>query len=440
MSERSGRPVAVIGAGLAGLAAGLELALRNIPVRVYEQKPFAGGRAYSFVDRTSGETIDNGQHVLIAGYAATLRFLDLLGTSSLLRRQHRPTLLFHHPEKGFRRFSLPGLPTPLHLVAGIATTRLFSLPDRVRLLTLGHSLRRFKRFAEDLASVTVTDWLRERGQSPETIRSFWDPLTIAIMNERADRASALLFVRCLHRAFLEDRYSASLLIPSVGLSELFADPAVAAIRARGGGVALGTGISALGIEGNRVHSVKRVDGSSDDVSAAIVAVPPWSLGPLLPQGMVAASRFSPSPIVSVHLWFTRPFMGEPMVGIIGRTVQWAFDQRKIAEKGGGGGHISCVISAARDLVGQTNEEITKIAKADIRAVFSLEKESFLRGVVIREKRATFSPVPSLESYRPGTRTPVENLFLAGDWTATGLPGTIEGAVESGIRAAGCIQA
>ncbi len=440
MSERPLRPVAIIGAGLAGLSAGMELALRGIPVSIFEQKPFAGGRAYSFVDRTTGETLDNGQHAMIGGYAATLRFLDLLGTRHLLRIQDRPALVFHHPEKGFRRFTLPAIPTPFHLVGGILTTNLFSPRDRLRLLKAGRSILNSRRDEKSIAVLSTAEWLQANGQSAETMRSFWDPLTIAIMNERAERASALLFVRCLYRAFIESTENASLILPAVGLSELFVDPAVASITRLGGRVLLGSGVSEVIVDAGEARGVRLADGSTEEASAVIVAVPPWSFNNLLPDGIVSPGAFEPSPIVSIHFWFEEDFMEEPFVGIIGRTVQWVFNRRKIAEKGGRGGHISCVISAAREIVGRSNEEILQIAASDIQGVFGAHSTPPTRGVVIREKRATFSPGPAIERHRPGAKTSIENLFLAGDWTSTGLPGTIEGAVWSGQLAARLIRA
>ncbi len=441
------RPVVVAGAGLAGLAAAAELSCRGIPVCVLEQKRHGGGRAYSFTDSTTGETIDNGQHALIAGYAATMRYLELIGTRALLRPpQARPSLAFHHPVRGLCRFTLAGLPPPFHLLGGILTTDLFSPADRFRLLRAGRALMRAGDRAAELSGLTVEAWLHRTGQSPETIRSFWEPLAIAVMNERTGRASALLFARCLRRAFLGGRNDAALVLPPVGLSELFVDPACRYIRDRGGRVIFGARVAAVILEGGRATGVRLQDGSLIEASAVILAVPGWSIGPLLPPEMPGlrelqqASGLPVSPIISLHLWYRRDFPQEAAIGVIGRTVQWIFNRRKIEEKGGQGGHLSCVISAAGDLVDGSNEKLTAIAVEDVQAVYGISGETLVHTSVIRERRATFSPRPDVEPMRPGQLTEIGNLFLAGDWTSTGLPGTIEGAVWSGQRCVELVQA
>ncbi len=433
-------PVAVIGAGLAGLSAAVELTLRGIPVTVFEQKPHAGGRAYSFVDEESGEIIDNGQHAMIGGYEATLRFLDTIGSTRHLWRQQRPSLTFHHPEKGFREFSLPSLPSPFHLAAGIVTTRLFSFSDKMHLLKAGKALLRLDSDERALEGLTTDRWLRSIGQTDETIRSFWEPLVVAIMNERGGNASALLFARCLHRAFIESEKNATLLLPSVGLSELFADPACALIEHAGGRVRLHSRVTGIITEGAIAKRIRCSDGSTEEVSSIIVAVPPWSIGSLHTDLEDHAAAFKSSPIVSIHFWFDEAFMDIPLVGIIGRTVQWIFDRRKIAERNRDGGHISCVVSSATEIVDRSNDEILAIAEDDLYAVFGRNTPPPRRGVVIRERKATFSPDPFVEKHRPHTKTAISNLFLAGDWTNTGLPGTIEGAVISGKKAADLVRA
>ncbi len=434
------RPVAVIGAGLAGLSAAVELSLRGIPVAVFEQKPFPGGRAYSFVDRESGDTIDNGQHAMIGGYTATLRFLDQIGTRHLLWIQDRPSLQFHHPVKGFRQLSLPSLPSPLHLAAGVVQSDLFSLRDKIHLLSLGNAFRHLDRRRTDLDAVSTRDWLHALKQTPETVQSFWEPLTIAIMNQKSEQASALLFSRCVHRAFFESKSNATLILPSVGLSELFADPACALIGRMGGQVRLGCRVLEIIVERNTATAIRLADGTKEEVSAVIVAVPPWSVNSLiaLPPGTLDA--FKPSPIVSIHFWFDKSFMPSPFIGVIGKTVQWIFDRRKIAERSMGGGHISCVISAATEIVDLDNQEILALAENDVSSVFGRDFTKPKRGVVIREKRATFSPAPFTERYRPSAETLITNVYLAGDWTNTGLPGTIEGAVVSGTTAAALVRA
>jgi len=443
--------VVIVGGGLSGLAAGVGIAARGIPVVVLEQRAAPGGRALSFTDEHTGEVIDNGQHVLIAGYHRTLRFLETIGTLPLLAVQHHPTLILHHPQRGFCTFRLPDLPSPLHLAGGIAATRLFAVRDKLRMLRAGAALASFRDASPGKAAgMTVDEWLDAAGQSAETKRSFWEPLAVSIMNEHCTAASALVFIRSLRAAFLGGRRSAALALPTVGLTDLYVHGAVAAIARAGGEVRCGNDVAASSQNGDAIAGVRLRDGTTIDCSALILAVPPARAAQIVPErlraaGFLAAMAAAPSsPIVSVHLWYDQDFMPHEFAGVIGRRVQWVFNRRKIARAPGRGGHVSAVISAAHDAVAMTNEELTHTAAEDLTAVYGAAAASPVRSVVIREKRATFACTPAVERMRPGPLTPVRNLFLAGDWTATGLPATIEGAIISGERcvdlAAACVAA
>ncbi len=434
------KPVVIVGGGLSGLAAGVGLSARGIPVVLLEQRAAPGGRALSFTDDRTGEVIDNGQHVLIAGYHRTLRFLETIGTRPLLAVQDHPALTFHHPQRGFCTFRLPGLPSPLHLAGGIAASTLFSPGDKVRMMRAGLALATFREEAAGrLAAMTVEEWLDAVGQSAETKRSFWEPLAVSIMNEHCAAASALVFIRSLRAAFLHGRRSSAIALPTVGLSELYVDAAVAAIARQGGEVRCGQDVVESRRDGDAIGAVRLRDGATIECSALILAVPPGKAAALLPAhlrdaGYLAAMAAAPSsPIVSVHLWYHRDFMPQEFCGVIGRRVQWVFNRRKICRTPGRGGHLSAVISAAHTAVTMTNDELTQAAAQDLTAVYGPEADAPDHAVVIREKRATFACTPAVERMRPEARTPVRNLFLAGDWTATGLPATIEGAITSGER-------
>ena len=435
-------PVVIVGGGLSGLSAAVNLAAQGTPVLLFEQKPHLGGRAYSFVDSTTGEIVDNGQHVLIRGYAATMRLLERIGTTHLVVMQPAPSLLFHHPVKGFRTFRLPSLPSPLHLLAGVLGSDLFSVADRFSILRAGLAIRRCVGEAERrLAPLTVGEWLVSVGQSQEATRSFWEPLAVSIMNEHVSSASALLFVRSLRTAFLEDRANAALAIPSVGLSELYAQAAGEFIVRCGGSVRCSQRVVKLTASHEQVASLALQDGSRVEASAVILALPPAAASAVLPdalasQGFLASSaNIAFSPIVSTHLWFRREVMSHDVVGLVGRSVQWVFNRRRLAGGVVEGGHLSAVISAAHDVVERTQEEIVGLVMKDLRSVFGQNMPEPWHTLVIRERKATFSATPSTESLRPVHRTPIRNLFLAGDWTATGYPATIEGAVISGERCA-----
>ncbi len=432
-------PVIIVGGGLSGLSAAVTLSSRGIPVTLFEQKPSLGGRAYSFTDATTGETIDNGQHVLIGGYERTMKFLDAVGTRELLKIQPRPELLFHDPQRGFQRLSLPNLPPPLHLIFGILRCDLFSWMDRWRILRAGRMLQGVDE--RKVKNLTIDQWLDSAGQTVEAKRSFWEPLAVSIMNEHITTAAALVFARSLQKAFLGGRMNASLAIPTVGLSDLYVHPAQKFISSHGGTIACGADVVEILYDGSHVTGVRLKGNDVVNCSGMILAVQHSRMTQLLPEILSRQPKFSAietiptSPIVSVHLWFDSDNMADDFVGLIGRRVQWLFNKRKIQNTGGKGGHVSAVISAADEFVGLTNDELIRLTMEDLRSVYPSFPDRPAHAVVIREKRATFSCTPATEKLRPSQRTPIQNLFLAGDWTDTGHPATIEGAIVSGERCA-----
>ena len=434
---RGAGPVVIVGAGLSGLAAAVRLAINRIPVTVLEQKPVPGGRAYSYTDAATGEKVDNGQHAMIAGYARTLAFLDTIGTRHLLYVQPRPVLPFHHPGRGFQTMAFPRLPSPVHLLAGILSTGLLASADKVDLLEAGFFLwRNDPDYMDHLADCTISEWLDDIGQSPECRRSFWEPLAVSIMNEETSTASALLFVRTLRTAFLGHHSNAALVLPAAGLSDLFAEPAARFIGSRGGIIRCQVDVDAVRFTNGKAAGVETRTGEHIPASAVILAVPPHKLHPLLHDPPVdlrlpVADALSWSPIVSVHLWFDEDVMPGAVLGLIGRRVQWVFNKRKLIPGDRQGGHLSAVISAAHAFVGLSSEVLVTLALEDLRSVFGARMPAPSHSVVIREKRATYSSSPARERLRPGNVTSVPGLYLAGDWTATGYPATIEGAIVSG---------
>jgi squalene-associated FAD-dependent desaturase len=431
--------VVIVGGGLSGLAAAVELASHDIPITVLEQKPKLGGRAHSFIDGTTGDSVDNGQHVMIAAYERTMAFLERIGTKHLLSIQGQPLLYLHHPQRGMCEFRLPRLPSPFHLVVGVLTSNLFSLPDKLRLLRAGLSIQSASS-DRSLANATIEQWLTTIGQSAEAKRSFWEPLAIAIMNEHIAKASAAVFVRALRRAFFARNLNASVVLPRVGLSELFIEKAVKYILDRGGDVRTNADVTTMVWENGAPRGVMLRNGASVLCDALILAVPHYRIEELLPiplRGVAPAMTAAAStPIVSIHLWFNMGFMRHDFVGLIGRRVQWVFNRRKITTgERNFTSHVSCVISAGSEFVEMTNEQLIQIALDDLRSVYRATPRVPVHAVVIREKRATFSCTPEVERFRPDNATAVPNLFLAGDWTNTGLPATIEGAIVSGEKCA-----
>jgi len=431
-------PVLVVGGGLAGLAAGLALSRRSIPVIVLEQRAVPGGRTYSFVHRETGDVLDNGQHLLIAGYRRTLRYLEQIGTRDLLRVQRPARYLFYHPERGFAHFELPRIWPPLNLLAGILTTPLLARGDRWGMLRAGVSLLSKEQQSALADHQTISDWLDTTRQSAEARRSFWNPLAVSIMNEHPGVASAVAFRAALRGAFLQDPESAAPALPTVGLSDLLVWPAVREIERSGGVVRCAAAVESLRFAHGHISGVQLRDGSILDARAVILAVPPGVLtqlpGRASPEQPADAMGFSP--IITIYLWLEGHPVRDPMVGFVGRTLQWIFDRSALGGRDPARGQLcAAVISAAGEFDRVSNADLVERIIGELSEAYGRGTVRVRRSLVLRERRATVALTPRGERLRPGMSTSVPNLFRAGDWTATGYPATIEGAIVSGEEAA-----
>lgn len=437
------RPIVVIGGGLAGIAASVRLALAGRPVLLLEQRARLGGRAYSLRDAASGDVIDNGQHVLTGACTASLSLFRTLGTDDALTRQRDLRIEFIDTGGASSTLRCPPLPAPLHLLAGLLRLRALPLGDRLAALRVGWALRRLGA-AGDLDALTVEAWLDRLRQPEAARRHLWRPLAEAIVNETADRASALPLARTLAESFLGGRAHSGILMAAAGLSRLYEAAAPPFLEARGGRVETGARATAIVTEGNggadRVTGVRTSDGALREASGVIAAVPHQVLPALLPERWRAAAPFAAlpalgsAPIVSVHLWLDRRVTSLPFAGLLGTEAQWVFNREAIASDVSG--HLLTLVhSAAHRQAERTAADLALAGMEELRrAIPEARAARLLRFRVIKERRATFSARPGTDRLRPGPVTPLHGLWLAGDWTATGLPATIESAVRSGNAA------
>lgn len=433
--------VLIIGGGFAGLAAGVALAGAGQRVRLLEQKPHLGGRARSFVDSTTGSVVDNGQHIFMGCYHATLRFLETIGTLHCVRFQPRLTLHFLDKHERLTSVACPDLPSPWHLFLGVVRSRSFSLREKFEVLRLGRKLGSSPEKRSDSGRRTVTEWLGHLGQSENLQRNFWDLLCLAAMNENPRVASALLFERVLRRALFASPEDSRVGIAGVGLSDCYTQAATAYIQARGGSVECGRSVSKLLILGGICRGIELSGGEKIEAATVVGAVPWHQLAALLPGDLLRSQPFfggllalRPAPIISINLWFDGPVTELEFIGLRGTTIQWLFNKGRILSSGEN--YVSLVLSGAHPHIAHSKEELLQIALRDLGELLpAVRRARLLHSLVIKERFATFSPTWEAEQVRPPALTPVRGLYLAGDWTATGLPATIEGAVQSGYTAA-----
>jgi squalene-associated FAD-dependent desaturase len=433
--------VLIIGGGFAGLAAGVALAEAGRRVHLLEQKPHLGGRARSFRDPTTGSIVDNGQHILMGCYHATIRFLTTIGT--LERIHFQPRLAVPFLDRGGRltRLDCFDWPSPWHLLFGVLRSGSFSWKEKLEVLRWGKALRSAEENADGTAGESVAMWLTRLGQSGSLQRNFWNLLCLAAMNEDPRIASARLFERVLRLALFTSPADSRLGIARMGFSDCYTAAACAFIEARGGRVETEQGVKKVLIADGACRGVELSGGQRIETAPVISAVPWHQLATLLPQDLLrseplfaAPLALRPAPIISINLWFDAPVTELEFAGLRGTTIQWLFNKSRIL--GTNDHHVSLVLSGAHEHVSRSKQEILAIALRDLRELLPTVANAKLRhSLVIKERLATFSPSPQAIALRPPARTPVRGFFLAGDWTATDLPATIEGAVQSGYTAA-----
>lgn len=447
----------VIGAGCAGLSAATALVESGARVLVLEARPGLGGRASAFRDPDTGERVDNGQHILMGCYGETLAFLRRIGTADRVRWQSGLKVSMIDRAGHHSVLALPALPSPLHVLAGVLAWDALSWSERWSVLrigtTIGPSASAASTFAEatadgsllrrDKLGISVRAWLESNGQAPRLCELFWEPLALAALNQSVDQADASHFIGVLERVFGPDPAAAALVLPAVPLDELYAEPARAWLEARGSEVRVNSPAKVV-IDGDRVRGVGVREEAID--APVVIATVPWhafhalfDAPPASLQRTIAnATMLASLPIVTVNLWFDRAVMQEPLVGLPGRNFQWAFDRRALV--GGELSHLSLISSGAEAIVSLSNDALIGMATTEVSEAIPAARTATLRkSLAVREKRSTFSLAADAPP-RPETRTPIDGLFLAGDWIETGLPATIESAVMSGHLASAAASA
>ncbi len=404
--------VHVIGAGLAGLSAAVTLTTAGRRVVVHEAGPAAGGRARSYFDRGLGLRIDNGNHLLLSGNTAAMAYLETVGAGDTLTGPTQPVFPFMDIPTGARWTLRPNpgrlpwwIAAPSRRVPGTG------LVDYLRLTAV-------PRIADDR---TVADSLPHDTLYHRLV----EPLAIAALNTPPDQGLARLLGAVLRETLMRGGAACLPRFPRQGLSETLVDPAVGWLRAHGAEVRFGHRIAALAITSDRVTALHATNAPEPlgPEDAVVLAVPPWVAADLLP-GLTAPDAFQA--ILNIHFGIAADPGEAGFLGLIGGTAEWVFVKP---------GHVSVTISAANRLVDHPAEAIAAMVWPEVQAALRLPATAMPPFRVVKEKRATFAATAAQEPRRPGPRTALANLVLAGDWTATGLPATIEGAIRSGRDAA-----
>lgn len=435
MTPSQQQSVGIVGGGLAGLAAGCALSDAGFKVTLFERRPYVGGRASSYEHPGTGEVLDNCQHVLLGCCANLVHFYETLGVSDKIRWFDELTFL--EPGGRASRFAPARfLPAPMHNVPAFLGAQMLAAKDKLAIARAMFALSRgLPESQEDFLS-----WLRRHGQTAAAIDRFWKTVLVSALNEDLDRISPRYAAQVFRESFMNSPEAGRMGVPSIPLSQLYS-AAIEYIQARGGEVLLRSAVNAVTSHPERVQVA--TSGGERIFDYLVLAAPFQNVAALLPGGVFAEplkhqlEHFEASPITGIHLWFDREITPLPHAVLLDRTIQWMFQKSKFQhEREGPGSYMELVVSASRSLVPMSREEVLDLALRELGDFFpSAKAAKVVKAAVIKEVFATYSILPGLDEFRPQARTEWPRIVLAGDWTASGWPATMEGAVRSGYLAA-----
>ena len=477
MNQKAKPSVGIVGAGLAGISAACALADGGHVVTLFERRPFIGGRASSYEHPGTGEVVDNCQHVLLGCCTNLLDLYRRIGGEQKIRWYDRLTFL--EPGGRSSEISPSFLPAPFHTALSFLNAKSLSFGDK---LGIARAMSAMVASLPPDSSEDFLSWLRRHGQTQRAIDRFWKVVLVSALNEDLDRTSVHYAAQVFRESFLKSAEAGRMGVPTVPLTELY-NAGADYIRARGGEVLLRCPVGSVAAQGGSV--VITAGGESERrphrFDCAILAVPYYQLEKLIaPEAAAEPSppaaallendssetenallekvrRFESSPITGIHLWFDRRITSLDHAVLLDRTIQWMFHKSQLldrhrrpaptTEKGAagadaaagaviGGSYVELVVSASKSLVNMQRQPIIDLALKELAEFFPEVKNArLLKAAVIKEVHATFSVQPLSDAYRPPAATAWPRIFLAGDWTATSWPATMEGAVRSGYLAA-----
>ncbi len=432
--------VAVVGGGLAGLATAVALVTEGCRVELFESRRFLGGRAASFVDPATGELVDHCQHVSMGCCTNLADFCRRTEIADYFRRDR----LLHFIGPDGQQYNLEParwLPAPLHLAPGFLGLRYLSLGDRYRIARAMWKLMRTP-VIDDAHAPTIGQWLVNEGQSPRAIEQFWSVILVSTLAESLNRSSLAAARKVLVDGFLSAREASVVEVPQAPLGTLYGARLESWLAAHGVALHLNTPVRQIACDGR--PAIALADGRETRPNFVVLAVPWPKVRELLAPQIAAQwpwlrqlDQIHSAPITGVHLWFDRPITDLPHAVIVGRLSQWIFQHTARESDAARPAHYyQVVISASHELAGRDRRQIVEEVCGDLAAIWPQARAAqCLQARVVTEHDAVFSVSPGLDRARPAQQTPIPRLLLAGDWTATGWPATMESAVRSGYLAA-----
>ena len=434
-SSAQASTVAIAGGGLAGLAAACALAEAGFRITLFERRPFLGGRASSYQHPGTGEIVDNCQHVLFGCCTNLIDFYWRIDVEKNIRWYDKMTFV----EPGGRSSVLERsfLPAPLHTTPSFLSLPFLDASDK---LAISGAMAALMPLPLRDRGEAFLDWLHRYKQTENSIQLFWKPVLVSALSEDLELVSVAYAAQVV-RESMKSESAREMGIPTIPLTELYTS-AADYVAARGGEIQLRTSVESFRAQTSEVRVT--ANGQEQGFDYLVLAVPFDVLARVLPDtpaaGPLAAmlGQFRTSPITGIHLWFDQQISDLDHAVLLDRTVQWMFHKSRLirARESGGGSYVELVVSSSKSLVEKSKADIVDMALKELREFFPAAREAnLLKSTVIKEVNATYSPRPGIDEYRPRPETSCPRVFLAGDWTATGWPATMEGAVRSGYQAA-----